>query len=104
VTGGDNEYRWRALEDSVRDLREQIRTFAPTSVQIGVLEATVEDIEREIAAIKADAIKREERLQQIERDVRSSAVEVLKLIGLVIAAFSGMATLIIAVAKVAGFA
>jgi septal ring factor EnvC (AmiA/AmiB activator) len=103
VTGGDSEYRWRALEESVRDLRDQIRTFAPTSVQIGVLEATVEDIEREIAAIKADAIEREKRLQKLESDVRASPMEMLKLIFAVIAAFASLTAVILGIAEVAGY-
>lgn len=90
--------RFRVLEDRVQELRMELRVFAPHSVQLGVLEATVDDIELDIAELKVAGQARDERVRVVEDQVRRGPVEMLKLILIVVTVFASGAAGIIAVA------
>lgn len=73
--------RFGSIDENLRDLREQVRTFAPTSVQIGVAEAKIEDIEGDVADLKASFAEINKAMTNL---LRSSRADTIRIGGLLI--------------------
>lgn len=101
-----DEYRFRAIEQHLEALEHTVRAFAPVVGQVAVADVEIEAAQQDITALKMLARELElstnNRLRELEADVKSGPAETLKLIAIVVTVFAGLTGAIIAVAQVFG--
>lgn len=97
------EYRFRAVEQRLDDFSDTLRAIAPVVRQVGNVEADVEHMQRAVGEIKGEI----KDLRVFTRDLdkgmtdmmRSGRTENLKLIGIVVTAFTTIGGIVVGLAK-----
>jgi prefoldin subunit 5 len=69
--------RFKAIDSHLHDMRETIRASAPLMRQVAVLEAKVDDIEKDITEMKADVVKLADGTTEIIRSNRADTVKII---------------------------
>lgn len=102
--------RFEHLNQVLEGLEYQIRVFAPVAGQVVRLEASREEVMRELSRLRSDlkdaeesAVKALDAAYKIRNDIiLAGRTENLKLIGIVVAAFTALTGTVAAVLKFGG--
>lgn len=98
-----SEYRFRAIERRLDDVSETLRVLAPVVRQVGNVEADVEHALSTIGEVKGELKDIRTFTRDLEKGmtdvIRSGRTENLKLIGIVVGAFTTIGGIVIGLAK-----